>query len=344
MPVRPALAALGLAAAALAAAAAAPVAAAPPPAYAVTGSIPGQDGGWDYVSFDPALRRLYVTHADGVFVVEVDSGKVTQKLADAPRPHQVVPLDAGKVLLVTVGGDNTARFLDAETGRLLGQVATGKAPDGAIYDAPAGLVAVADHSGGDLLLIDPKTMKAAGDVTVGGVLEYLATDDKGRVFVNVEDKGELAVIDPKTRAVVQRVKLEGCEEPGGLAYAPHAGVMLAACGNGKAAVVEAASLKQTGLLDIGQGPDAVIYDPERRLAFVPCGRSGELDVIDASEPGHVRVVGKLETERSARTGMVDPKTGKIYLPSARFDPPAQPGQRPTLQPGSFHLVVVSPAR
>ena len=145
MPVRPTLAALGLAALGLAAAAlaaaAGPATAAAPPAYAVTGSIPGQDGGWDYVSFDPALRRLYVTHADGVFVVEVDSGKVTQKLADTPRPHEVVPLQGGKVLLVTVGGDNTARFIDAETGRTLGEVPTGKGPDGAIYDAQAGLVA-----------------------------------------------------------------------------------------------------------------------------------------------------------------------------------------------------------
>jgi len=321
----------------------APSSFAAPTTYAVTSSIPGQDGGWDYVSFDPALRRLYVAHADGVFMVEVDSGKIVQKLADTPRPHSVVPLDRGKVLLVTVGASNAARFIDAETGKTLGEVATGKGPDGAIYDEPAGLVAVADHSGGDLLLIDPKTMKAAGDVTVGGVLEFLAADDKGRVFVNVEDKGELAVVDPKTREVVQRVKLDGCEGPGGLAYAPRAGVMIAACGGGKAAVVDAESLKQTGLLDIGQGPDAVIYDPVRRLAFVPCGRSGELDIIDASEPGHVRVVGKVETERSARTGMVDPRSGRIYLPAARFDPPAQPGQRPALQPGSFHLLVVSPA-
>lgn len=333
-------AAAGLAALALAGAGAAASAA---PAYKVTGQVSANDGGWDYSSFDPATRRFYLAHADGVLALDVDSGKLTLKLADTPHPHQVLPLDGGKVLLVTVGGTGAARFIDAGTGKTLGEVGAGKGPDAAVYDPATGLVAVADHRGGDLVLIDPKTMKAAASIPVGGALESLAPDGKGQLFMAIEDKNEVVVIDEKARTVAKRIKLDACDGPGGLAYAPQAGVMIAACGNGKAALIDAAQAKLVGLLDIGQHPDAVIYDPERRLAFVPCGGSGELDVIDASAPGHVRVVQKLATEKSARSGAVDPKTGKLYLPAARYTPPAQAGQRPTMQPGSFHLVVVSPA-
>jgi DNA-binding beta-propeller fold protein YncE len=330
------------AAAGLAALAFAGAAASAAPAYKVTGQVSATDGRWDYVSFDPAMRRLYLVHADGVLALDVDSGKLTPKLAEAPHGHQVLPLDGGKVLLVTVGGTNGARFIDAATGKTLGEVATGKGPDAAVYDPATGLVAVADHGGGDLVLIDPKSMKSVASIQVGGALEYLAPDGRGRLFMVIEDKNEAVVIDEKTHTVAKRITLDGCDEPSGLAYAAQAGVMIAACSNGKAALIDAAQAKLVGLLDIGQHPDAVIYDPERRLAFVPCGGSGELDVIDASVPGHVHVVQKVATEKSARTGAVDPKTGKVYLPAARYAPPAQAGQRPAMQPGSFHLVVVSP--
>jgi DNA-binding beta-propeller fold protein YncE len=339
MPIRPALAAAGAALAVLAAAAAASAA----PAYSVTGSIPGPDGGWDYATFDPALRRLYVTHADAVFAVDVDTGKVTPKLGDAPHSHKVVPLDGGRTLLVTVGAINGARFIDAHTGATLADVATGKGPDGAVYDPATGRVAVADHAGGDVVLIDPATRRAAGTIQVGGTLEEAVPDGKGRLFVNVEDKNEIAVLDEKTLAVTQKIELEGCDGPGGLVFAPRAGVMIAACGNGKAAVVNARTGALEKLLDIGKGPDAALYDPKRRLVLIPCGGSGELTLIDASGPDRVQVVGSVATERGARTGALDPKTGKVYLPAARFGPAPAGQRRGPMEPGSFHIVVVSPA-
>jgi DNA-binding beta-propeller fold protein YncE len=345
MTIRTALAALAgatLAGAALAGATlAAGAALAAVPTYAVVGSVAGNDGGWDYTSFDPALRRVYLAHADAAFALDVDSGKITAKLADTPHPHQVVPLPGGDTILVTVGGDNTARFIDAKTGALKGQVATGLGPDAALYDARSGLVIVADHKGGDVLLIDPKTMKAAGSIAVGGALEYLAVDGSGRVFVNVEDKNELVAIDLATKTVATRLALPGCDGPTGLIYAPGAGALIAAC-DGKAAVIDAKTMTVSAMLDIGKGPDAVLYDDVRKLAFIPCGQSAELDVISVAAPGQVAVVSKVKTEKGARTGTVDPQTGKIYLPAARYGAPAAGGQRPPMIPGSFHLIVVAP--
>lgn len=337
MPIRSTLAALALAGVALAATTAAAA-----PTYTVTASIPANDGGWDYVSFDPALRRVYLPHANAAFALDVDSGKITAKLAETPGAHQVSALPDGATLFVTVGSDNTLRLLDARTGALKGQVATGAGPDAAIYDPTSGLILVADHKGGDVLLVDPKTMTAAGSIPVGGKLEFLAVDGSGRAFVNVEDKNELVALDLKTKTVLKHLALPGCDGPTGLIYAPGPGVLIASC-DGKAAVVDAKTVTVSAMLDIGKGPDAVLYDEVRKLAFIPCGQSAELDVISAAAPGQVAVVAKVKTERGARTGTVDPKTGKVYLPAARYGAPAAAGQRPPMIPGSFHFVVVSPA-
>ena len=311
------------------------------PAYTVTGKVAGPDGGWDYASFDPDLHRVYVSHADSVFAVNARDNTALPPLGAAPHGHKVVPLDGGAVLAVTVGADNTLRFLDAHTGATLASVATGVGPDSALFDAQSGLVIVAAHKAGEVDLIDPKTHASVGAITVGGTLEELAIDGAGHLFVNVEDKSEMVEINLKTRAVEKHLALTGCDGPTGLVYAPDAHALVAAC-DGKAAVVDTHGFTLEKLLDIGQGPDAALYDPKRRLVLIPCGQSGELVAIDAHAPGKLAVVGRYPTEKSARTGAIDPATGVVYLPAARFAPPAPGARRGTMEPGSFHLLVVSP--
>lgn len=329
-------------AAAAAAAALASVASAAGPAYKAVGSIKGNDGGWDYATFDPALRRVYVSHADSVFAVDVDTGKVTAKLGDAPHGHKVIPLDGGRTLAVSASGDNTLRFIDAKTGASLASVPVGQGADSALYDPASGLVLVAAHRGGEVDLVDPKTRKAVGAITVGGTLEELASDTSGHVFVNVEDRSEVVELNPKTKSVVRRTRLTGCDGPSGLVYAASAHALFAAC-DGKAAVVDARTLKLEKLVDIGQGPDAALYDPKRGLVIIPGGQSGDITVIDARTPGKIATIGTYPTEKSARLGALDPKTGKIYLPAARFQPPAPGQRRGSMEPGSFHLIVMAPS-
>jgi DNA-binding beta-propeller fold protein YncE len=311
------------------------------PPYQTTGSIAGNDGGWDYATFDPNLERLYVSHADSVFAVDVATGKVTPKLGTAAHGHKVLALDGGAVLAVTVGGDNTLTFLDAQTGATLASVPTAAGPDSALYDSKSGLVLVAAHRAGEVDLIDPKSRKAVGSIPVGGTLEELATDDAGRIFVNVENTNEVVALDLATRAVVKRIKLEGCDGPTGLVYAPAAHALVAAC-DGKAAIIDAKTLTLTKLVAIGQGPDAALYDPKRQLVLIPCGQSGVLSVLDASPAGAFKVVGTYPTETSARTGALDPATGKVYLPAALFAPPTPRARHGAMTPGSFHIIVISP--
>jgi len=310
------------------------------PIYTETGSIAGNDGGWDYATFDPGLNRIYVSHADSVFAVDAATGQVTPKLAVAPHGHKVLALDGG-VLAVTVGGDNTLTFFDAHSGATLASVPTAAGPDSALFDAGSGLVLVAAHRAGEVDLIDPKTHKIVGSIAVGGALEELATDGSGRVFVNVEDRNEVVALDLATRKVTQRLKLEGCDGPTGLVYAPDAYALVAAC-DGKAAIIDAKTFTLEKLVAIGQGPDGALYDPKRRLVLIPCGQSGVLSVLDASAPGKVALVANYPTERSARTGALDPTTGKVYLPAARYTPAPAGARHGAMEPGSFHIIVVSP--
>jgi DNA-binding beta-propeller fold protein YncE len=137
--------------------------------------------------------------------------------------------------------------------------------------------------------------------------------------------------------------MDGCKSPSGLAYAPSAGVLIAACGNQVAAVVDAATGKTLQTVPIGMGPDAVMLDPVRKLAFVPCGGGeGELDVISVAAKDNVAVVQTLKTAPGARSGAVDPKTGRLYLPSASYAPVAPGQRRGAMIPGTAAMLVVAP--
>ena len=317
-------------------------AAAADPTYAVTGKIAGPDGGWDYLSFDPAHRKIYVSRTDGITALDVDTGVVTPHLADGKRTHEPLVLPGGDTLLVTNGGSSTALLINAADGKQIGELPTGPAPDAAAY-APGSGLAVVVSAVGAATLIDPKAKTVVATIQLGGKLEFLVGDGHGLMFVNVETKNEIAVIDLKTRAVKARYKLDGCESPGGLAYDPKAGMLIASCDGGVAKVISARTGAVVATLKIGKGPDAVIFDPVRGLAFIPCGGDGVLDVIRVGKGADALVIQVVTTERGARTGAVDPKTGKIYLAAATYGPPAAAGGRPTITPGSFHLLVVSPS-
>jgi DNA-binding beta-propeller fold protein YncE len=324
-----ALFAIGLAAAAPAAAA--------QPALSVTGKIAGPDGGWDYVTFDPVHRRLYVSRSDGVMAVDADTGKVTSKLVDAQRTHAAVPVNGGDEIVVTSTTLGGVLIADAHTGAVLASIKTGTKPDGAFFEPVTGLVWVMDNAGGGVSLIDVKARSKIGVIPVEGALESPATDGKGRVFINVEDKGEIAVLDAHSRKVTAHFKLAGCDEPSGLAYSPPEQRLVAVCANGVAKVVQAADGKEVASLPIGLRGDTAVYDSRRRLVFVPTGADGKLSLIS---PATAKVVGVVRTQTGARTQALDPRSGTLYLPAADFAPPAQPGGRPTPIAGTFVVLKV----
>ncbi len=308
--------------------------------YQVTTSIAGPDGSWDYARVDPATNRLYIARSNSVTAVDLASETVAS-FGEIQRGHAVMPLPDGH-LLVTSGTDGTVRILNAVDGKQLASIAVGKKPDAAILDPSGKLAFVMNSDSGSISVIDTAAMRVSRTIGVKPGLEYATLVGK-TLFVNNEDLAEIETVDVTRGTMGKPIALPGCEGPTGLGYASKHGRLISACENGKAAIVDVKARKLVALIDIGKGPDAVIIDEARSLAFIPCGKDGVLDILSLASSDNITPIDHVVTQAGARTGALDPASGAIYLPTAKFGPPAKPGGRPVPIAGSFHILVVKPS-
>lgn len=317
---------------------AAPAAAAAP-SYSVVSQIRGADGGWDLLSVDPVHRRLFVARSDAIMAVDLATGRVTNQIVPADRGHAALVIPGTSEVLSTNGNANTALIFDGLTGKVRATIPTGKKPDAAAYDPATRTLWVMTPGDGGITVIDPGSAKAVGTVAVGGSLEFGAADGKGRLYVNVEDRSEVAVVDTRKRAVIAHEALPGCDGPTGIVYVPSVRETVSACANGVADVLSRNG-KLVAAVRVGAGPDGAAYDTKRNLVLVPSGREGVLYAI--SMRGTPHVVAKVATAKSARTIALDPSTGRAYLPAVD-QLPAAAGERPKAEPGTFRIIVVAPS-
>jgi DNA-binding beta-propeller fold protein YncE len=323
--------------------ASAALAAAPEPYHAIGRIQIGGEGGWDYVTVDSAARRLYVSHGTRVVVVDLDTEKVVGEIPDTPGVHGIAiapKLDRG---FISNGRSNNVTIFDLKTLKMVGQVATGQNPDAIFYDSVSNRVFTFNGRSKDATVIDAQAATVAGVIPLGGKPEFAVGDGKGKVYVNIEDTGEIAEIDTARLVVTRRYPLTGCEEPSGLAIDVAHRRLFSVCGNKVMAVSDPDTGKVIALLPIGQGADGAGFDAGRGLAFSSNG-DGTLTVV-GEVSGKYEVIQNTETQPSARTMTVDPATHRIYLPAARFGPaPAattqQPRSRPPMVPDSFTVIIV----
>ena len=316
-----------------------PAMAAAPRHHYIIGTIAGPDGGWDLASVDAAAHRLLVARSAEATVIDLVQQPRIRAIGHVARGHAAIALPGGRVL-VTSGTENMARIFDGASGADLADAAVGQNPDAAIWDARLSAALVMNARSGTVSVVDPARGAVIRTIALTPGLELPALDEHGLLYVNNEEANLIHVVDPATGAVRAPIALTGCEGPTGLGYDPRTHVLIAACANGKAAVVDPAAGRVIQLLDIGRGPDSVMIDSARGLAFVPCGRDGELDIIALARGRPLQVTERVPTEVGARTGAVDPGTGLVYLPTARFGPPPAAGGRPPAIRGTFHILVV----
>src|SRR5579871_4993702 len=310
--------------------------------YRVVERIKVPDGGFDYATFDPTTGRVLMTRTDFTTAVDAKTGRVSQLNAGAG--HMAVPVP-GTTLLVIPQRPNNVRIIDEASDKLVADVPAPGAPDGAVYDPFSKYVYVMGHDGGVATAIDPVAKKAVAEIQVGGTLEFPATDGAGKIYVNVTSTPDIAVIDVKSNMVTAHYKLEGCRGASGLAYATDAKLLISSCGNGMAKVLDAATGREVASIPIARGPDAVIYDPVRRLALIPCGGDGVLEVISVADAGHVMKLQTVPTQAGSRTGTLDPQTGRVYLMASQPDPTGKPGpggRGIARVPGTYEVLVVAP--
>ncbi|MFI5087746.1 MAG: YncE family protein [Terriglobales bacterium] len=318
------------------------LAAPPAPQYKVVKHIAlGGDGGWDYLTVDSAARRVYVSRGTRMMVVDADSGALAAEITDTPGVHGIALAPELNKGFISAGRANNVVVVDLKTLKATGTVAAGENPDAILYEPGTKRVFAFNGRSKNVTVIDAASLKVLATIPVSGKPEFAAYDGHKHVFVNIEDKGTVAVIDAKAMKVTSEWPLAPCEAPTGLAIDRKKGRLFAGCsGNKVMAVVDAKHGKLLASVPIGAGCDGTEFDPASGLAFAANGRDGTVTVVGETAPGKFEAVATVATQVSGRTIALDERTHQLFIPVAKMQPPAAPGQRPTMEPGSFELVVV----
>jgi YVTN family beta-propeller protein len=302
----------------------------------------GGEGGWDYLTIDSDARRLYISRAVKVIVIDADSGKPLGEISDTPGVHGIALAPEMGKGFVSNGRENTVSVFDLKTLNTIQKIKVGDGPDAILYDPATKRVFTFNAHSQDATAIDAQKQSVVGTISLGSKPEFAQSDAKGTIFVNMEDKNSLYALDPAKLTVKSKWALPGCEGPTGLAIDRAHRRLFSGCDK-IMAITDADSGQQVANPRVGDGVDATAYDNETGLAFASAGE-GKLTVVE-SQGDHYQVAEEVPTQRGARTMALDPQTHNVYLVTAQFGPrPAataqNPHPRPSILPDSFVVLVV----
>ena len=275
--------------------------------------IPGK-GGWDYLAVDDAARRLYVSHATEVEILNLDSG---EKLGSIPTVgmHGIALATEFNHGFLSDGKGNTVIMFDLKTMKVLAKIDSPKDPDGIIYDEASKRVFAFNGASNSATVIDAASGKVAGTVDLGGGPEFAAADGHGYVFDNLEDNSLVLKINSHDLKVEQRWPTAPCSSPSSMAMDRANRRIFVGCRSKVMAVLDADSGKVITTLPIGDHVDATVYDPEKKLIFNSNGE-GTITVIEQDGPDKYEVVQTIKTAPRAKTMAFDPKTHQLFLSTA----------------------------
>jgi DNA-binding beta-propeller fold protein YncE len=303
----------------------------------------GGEGRWDYITCDSEAHRLYISRSTHVMVVDADSGAIVGDIPNTSGVHGIaLAREFGKGF-TSNGRDASVTIFDLKTLKPLGQVKVGQNPDAILYDPASKRIFTFNGTSKDTTAIDAKSGTVAGTLALGGRPESGVADERGKIFVNLEDKSHVVEFDSRKLTIDATWPLAPGEEPTGIAMDREHRRLFVGCANKLMAVMNADNGKLITTLPIGDGVDATAFDSESQLAFSSNG-AGTLTVVHENAPDKFKVMENAVTQRGARTMALDPKTHNVFLITAEFGPaPAataeQPRPRPTIVPGSFTLLV-----
>lgn len=297
----------------------------------------GSPGGWDYIAVGPN-SRIYVSHGTQVNILDQKTGDSVGVVANTTGVHGIAFVESLGKGYTSNGRLNNVSVFDLKTGAVLSQIATGQNPDAIMYDPFSKRIITCNGRSHDLTVIDPATGAVTATIALDGKPETAVSDNAGKIYVNVEDKNKITVVDIRENKVVTSWPL-GAEGPTGLAIDTKTKRLFAGCDK-ELVVIDAVSGAVVTKLPIGDGCDGVGFDETKNLVFASCGE-GKVSVIRELDAASFRFVENVPTKRSARTIAVDSKTHNVYLPYADTEPAAA-GERPKTIPGTFGVLVVSP--
>ncbi len=306
----------------------------------------GGDGGWDYLTYDPVGKRLFISRATRVQVVDTDKGTVIAEIANTPGVHGIALAQDQNKGYTSNGRENTVTVFDLKTLKETSRIKLPEGdnnPDAILYDPASKRVFSFNGRSKNATVIDATTDKVVSSIPLHGKPEFAAADGKGMVYVNIEDTAEIQAIDAKKATVTNSWPITGCEEPSGMAMDIKSRRIFSGCHNKVMAVFNPDTAKVVTTVPIGDGVDANGFDPGANLAFSSNG-DGTLTVVHEDSADKYTVAQNAQTQRGARTMALNPNSHEVYLVTAEFEeqPPAEGQTRPrrTMKPGSFTLLVM----
>ncbi len=322
------------------------VPATPSPNYhAAQRYVLGGSGGWDYLTYDPARKRLFISRSTHVMVVNPMTGKLLGDIPNTPGVHGIALAPELRKGFTSNGADGSVTVFDLQSLKIITTIATtAKNPDGIVYDPATKRVFTFNGGGNDATAIDAQTNSVVGTIPLGGRPEFPVADGKGIVYDNIESTSEIVAIDARNAKIAARWPLGACQSPSGLSMDRLNRRLFTAC-QGQIGIVDADSGKVIATVPTGAGTDATRFDPGTKLAFASNGRDATLTVVHEDSPNAFSVVQNAKTEMGARTMALDPQSGNVFLVTAQLqiNPNAtSPRERYHPVPGTFTLLVMEP--
>ena len=293
-------------------------------------------GGWDYIAVNG--DRLYVSHGTQVNILDKTTGDSVGVIPNTMGVHGIA-FDEGNGKGYTSNGRlNNVTVFDLKSGAVLGQIAAGTNPDAIMYEPFTRTIITCNGRSNDLSIIDVAKQQVIATIPVGGKLETAVSDNVGKLYVNIEDKNEIAVVDLRSNAVVNHWTLAPGEGPSGLAIDRETGRLFSTCDK-SLVVMDATNGKVVARVPIGDGTDGVVFDKATKMIY-PSNGEGTITAIREAGPDKYDVSATVPTRRGARTITIDEATHTLYLPTAEFEANTPKGQRPKMIPGTFQVLVM----
>ena len=317
----------------------------PAPGYALVKTVLlGAPDRWDYVVADPATGRVYVAHGNRVTVLDAATGNVVGQVEGMPGgTHGIAISTATHQGFTDDGQKGEAVAFDLRTLAVLRRIPAADDADGMVTDPATGRVFVVEGDPGTLTVINPRTDRVVATIQAGEKMEYLAADHAGHVFVAGEAHGDILRIDARTASITARWPTPGCTSPHGLALDESGKRLFMGCANAVMKVVDAGSGRVVATLPIGNGSDAIAWDPVRRRVFSSNGRDGTVSVYQQASPDRYTALPTITTVVSARNMTVEPRSGRLFVVGADTDASPTPGGRPRIKPGTVRVMIYAPA-
>jgi DNA-binding beta-propeller fold protein YncE len=303
------------------------------------------DGGWDYITVDETSNKAYASHTNIVQVVDLADSKVIATISNLNGVHGIALAKDLNKGFISNGKDSSVTVFELDTYKVTAKIqVTGKNPDAILYDPYSQLVFTFNGRTANSTVIDAKTNQVKATIKLDGKPEFSQTDLHGNIYVNIEDKSMINVIDTKTLKVIQHWSIAPGEEPSGLALDNENHRLFSVCGNKMMVVTDAQTGKIITTLPIGDGCDGVAFDPVLKRAYSSNGE-GTITVVQEESKDKFVVLENVATQKSARTIAVNSKTHHLYLPAAELNPKPEataenPRPRATVKAGSFVILDV----